>query len=525
MIVLVADPIEEPGLELLRDAGHDVTELYDADSAELRETVAGAHALIVRSGTTVDAGLLDAADDLVIVGRAGIGTDNIDEEAATERGIIVANAPGGNVRAAAEHTIAMTFAVARSIPQAHIRLREGEWAKTAFQGTELNDRTLGIVGVGRVGMDVARKLNRLGMDLVAYDPYIPVERAEQLGAELVDLDTCLQRADFLSVHTPLTPETEGMIGEEELGLLGDGYLINCARGGIVDEDALARAVTAGKLRGAAIDVFAEEPLPADSPLLEVDDIVVTPHLGAKTETAQRAVATEIATQVNAALAGEPVTTALNAPSVDPDASPELLAYMELAETAGRVAAQLLETRMDRVEVHASGGIGEEDGGLLTAYALMGACQAFEWRTTPVNARRVAEERGIEVYQRTESRTRDFSDLVRVVASSDGGSIAVEGTLFEGEEPRLVRIDGYRVDAIPHGHMLVVRNRDAPGVIGYIGTALGEREINIAGMFNSRETQGGEALTVYNLDEAVPADLLAELVDDGRIFDARYITLN
>ncbi|MFB6095345.1 MAG: hydroxyacid dehydrogenase, partial [Halodesulfurarchaeum sp.] len=290
MKVLVTDPIAEAGLDRLREAGHEVETGYDLTREELLDVVADAHGLIVRSGTDVTEGVFEAAGNLQIVGRAGIGVDNIDLDAATDHGVIVANAPEGNVRAAAEHTVALAFATARSIPRAHSRLREGEWAKGDFLGTELAGKTLGVIGLGRVGQEVARRMGSLGMDLVAYDPYIGEERADQLGAELVDLETCLDRADFLTVHVPLTDETAGLVGEAELAQLEGGYLINASRGGVVDEGTLAEAVEEGVIAGAALDVFASEPPEPDNPVLAVDDIVVTPHLGASTRAAQENVA-------------------------------------------------------------------------------------------------------------------------------------------------------------------------------------------------------------------------------------------
>ena len=525
MKVLVTDPIADAGIDRLREAGHEVVEAYDVEGDALLSAVADAHALIVRSGTEVTAEVLSAGSALVIVGRAGVGVDNIDVEAATEQGVIVANAPEGNVRAAAEHTVAMTFAVARSIPQAHARLREGEWAKGDYLGTELNGKTLGVVGLGRVGQEAARRFDALGMELLAYDPYISEERADQLGAELVDLESCIERADVLTIHTPLTSETEGMIGEEELAEMEGGYVINCARGGIVDEAALAEAVEDGILAGAAVDVFAEEPVEPDNPLLSVDDVIVTPHLGASTEAAQEKVATGTADQVVAALAGEPVMNALNAPSIDETAFPRLRPYIELAETAGLVAAQLLGSRIEGIEVTYEGDIAEEDVDLVTASALKGVFSQLEWQVNAVNAPRIAEERGVDVTESKTARAEDFQSLLTVTVRNGDQECSVCGTLFAGDDPRIVRIDGYRVDAIPHGHMLVARNQDAPGVIGFIGTVLGDNDINIAGMFNARETIGGKALTVYNLDEPIPEGVREEIEADDRIVEAKYIALN
>ncbi len=525
MKVLVTDPVADAGLARLRESGHDVVEAYDVEGDALLEAVADAHALVVRSGTPVTRAVFEAAQELVIVGRAGIGVDNIDVDAATDQGVVVANAPEGNVRAAAEHTVAMAFATVRSIPQAHARLKAGEWAKGEYLGTELAEATLGVVGLGRVGQEAARKFDALGMDVVAYDPYIAAERAEQLGAELVEFDECLDRADVLTVHTPLTPETEGMVGEAELARLDGGYLVNCARGGVVDEAALAAAVADGTLAGAAVDVFAEEPVPPDNPLLSTDGVVVTPHLGASTAAAQEQVATSIADQVLAALAGEPVANALNAPSIDEAAFRRLRPYVDLAETSGKIAAQLYDGRVEAIEVRYEGEIAAEEVDLVTASALKGVFEPLEWQVNAVNAPRVAEERGVEVAETRTRQSEDFQSLVTVRVSGSGDAVSVCGTLFAGEDPRVVRIDGFRVDAIPYGHMLVTRNHDVPGVIGFIGTVLGDHGLNIAGMFNARETIGGEALSVYNLDDPVPEDVLREIRADERITGATTIVLD
>ena len=530
MKVLVTDPIADAGLDVLAEADQEVETAYDLDGEQLRSAVADANAMIVRSGTEVTEEVLEAAEELVIVARAGIGVDNVDVEAATEHGVIVANAPEGNVRAAAEHTVAMTFATARSIPQAHGRLRESEWAKGEYLGTELAGKTLGVVGLGRIGQEVARKLDNLGMDVLAYDPYISGERASRIGAELAEFDEVLTAADVLTVHTPLTDETRGLIGEDELAELEGGYVINCARGGIVDEDALADALADGTLAGAALDVFAEEPLSVDSPMLDADDAVLTPHLGASTEAAQEAVAVDAAEQVLAAFRGEPVVNALNAPSVDESAFPRIEPYIDLAETAGKVAAQLFGERIERIEVEYEGEIAEEDVELVTASALKGVFEPLEWQVNAVNAPQIADERGVSVTESKSRRAENFQSLVTVTVGGNDGSdegreLSVSGTLFQDDDPRIVLVDGYRVDAIPHGRMVVTRNRDKPGVIGLIGTVMGEYGVNIAAMFNAREAIGGEALTVYNVDGEVPDAAREELESDDRIIGVRYIELN
>ncbi|PSP78943.1 phosphoglycerate dehydrogenase [Halobacteriales archaeon QS_1_68_20] len=525
MNVLVTDPIADAGIERLREAGHDVETGYDLADEDLLDAVADAEALIVRSGTEVTRDVFEAAPDLVIVGRAGIGVDNIDIDAATEHGVIVANAPEGNVRAAAEHTVAMLFATARSIPQTHARLRDGEWAKSDYLGTELAGKTLGVVGMGRVGSEVARKLDGLGMDLVVYDPYVSEKRVRQLGADLADLEKVLDRADVVTVHTPLTPETEGLIGSDELARLEGGYVVNCARGGVVDEAALAGAVEAGTLAGAAVDVFAEEPVSPDNPLLDVEDVVVTPHLGASTAAAQENVATSIAEQVLAALEERPVTNALNAPSIDESTFRRLRPYVDLAGTAGRIAAQLVDGRVANVEVEYRGEVADEDVEFVTASALQGVFAPLEWQVNAVNAPRIAEERGVDVTESRSRQTEDFRSLLTVTVETAEESVSISGTLFTGDEPRIVRIDGYRVDAIPHGHMLISRNLDQPGVIGLVATVLGNHDVNIAGMFNGRETIGGEALTVYSLDEPVPDEVVEALLSEDPIIEAWYISLD
>ena len=524
MNVLVADPIADAGLRRLREAGHDVRVAYDLEPTALQDAVADAGALVVRSGTEVDSALFEAASELVIVGRAGIGVDNIDLEAATEHGVIVANAPAGNVRAAAEHTVAMAFAAARSIPEAHARLSAGEWAKADFLGTELTGKTLGIVGFGRVGQEVAKRLGDLGMSLVAYDPYIGEGRAEQLGAELASLETVLERADFLTVHTPLTPETEQLIGATELAQLDGGYLINCARGGVVDEAALAEALETGVLEGAALDVFAEEPLPSDSPLRGVPGIVVTPHIGASTSAAQENVATSIADQVLAAFDDEPVINALNAPSIDRRAFPRVKPYIDIAETAGRLAIQLFDAQVNEIEVVYAGEIADEEVDFVTASALKGVFEPLEHQVNAVSAPQIAERRGIDITESKRSASEDFQSLVTVAVRNGVEEMSICGTLFAGEDPRIVRIDGYRVDAIPGGRMVVSRNTDEPGVIGLIGSVMGEYDINIAGMYNARETIGGEAMTVYTVDQAVPDAARERLEEDPRVTETRYIRL-
>ncbi|MDR9445982.1 MAG: NAD(P)-dependent oxidoreductase, partial [Haloquadratum sp.] len=345
------------------------------------------------------------------------------------------------------------------------------------------------------------------------------------AVELVDLETCLREATFVTVHTPLTPETEGLLGADELALLADSYLINCARGGIIDEAALADALADGTVAGAGLDTFADEPIDAEHPLVGIEEAVLTPHLGASTVAAQTDVSASVAQQALAALAGEPVSHAINAPSVDETVYQQIRPYVELAVTAGTIAAQLLEGRIGTVEVSYAGEIAAEDVEIITAAALQGVFEPLEWQVNTVNAPRIAADRGIEVTETKSRQSADFQSLIGVTVGDGETELGVFGTLFTGDEPRIVRIDEYRVDAIPHGRMLVATNADAPGVIGFIGTVLGEHAINIAGMYNARRDEpGGEAMTVYSLDDPIPPEVEAVLEEDDRIIDVTYLEL-
>lgn len=525
MTVLITDPINEAGIQTLEDAGLDVETAYDVADGEIRERLDGIKALILRSNTQVTPELLDAAPDLQIVSRAGIGVDNINIDAASDRGVVVANAPDPNVRATAEHTIGLLFATLRSIPQAHARVTAGGWDKSEFVGEEVAGKTLGIVGLGRVGGRVAERVTALGMDVFVFDPYISAERAEQVGATLVDdIGTCLDKADVATVHTPLTPETEGLVGADELAHLDGGYLINAARGGIVDEDALIEAIDDGSLAGAALDVFETEPLPADHPLTEREAVITTPHLGASTESAQRDVAVLAADQVVAALGGEPVPHALNAPAVDEATYDRLRPYVTLANTAGQIAIALFDGRVETVSVTYRGDIADEDVEVVTASALEGVFSTVERSVTPVNAHSVADDRGVEVVELTKSDPAELTNLVRVTVEGGGETMTVAGTVLPGDQFRIVEIDEFRVDSAPTGELLVVYNEDVPGVIGHVGTVLGATAINIAGMDNARESVGGVALTVFSLDDPVPDDICADLAKDDRIFRVEMVTV-
>ncbi|QSG04814.1 phosphoglycerate dehydrogenase [Halapricum desulfuricans] len=520
MKVLVTDPISDAGLARLRDAGYEVVTDYEVDTEGVIEQIADVDGLLIR-GTEITREVFEAAPDLQIVSRAGIGVDNIDIPAATDHGVIVANAPRGNVRAAAELTIGLAFNVASQVPQAHQRLIEGEWAKDDITRSELGGMTVGIVGLGRLGQEVAWRFDNLGLDVAVYDPYLGADRADQMDAELLELDELLETVDILSVQARLTEETRGLIGPEEIDRFEGDFVILTSRGGIIDEPALAEAVESGRIKGAGVDVYSEEPPGEDHPFMDVENIITTPHLGAKTRNAQVNVAVTAADQIVDALNGELVKNAINVPSVEATAYPRIRNYVEVAETASLVAMRLFDGRVEEIEITYAGDIADEDLDLVTAAVF----KPYGWQDQVVNApARIAERRGIDVTESRRRETKDFRNLLSVTVSDGDDSLTVSGTLYAGEDPRIVEIDGYRVDAELYGYILLSRNRDEPGVIGTIGRILGEHDVNIASMSNARESIDGEALTVYNLDDPIDDDVVAELLEDDRIVDVTLIDL-
>ncbi len=509
--VLVTDALQEVGVEALRAEGLVVDVVPALPPAELAGRIDGYAGLIVRSATKVTAEVIDRAPALEVVGRAGVGLDNVDVEAATRRGIVCMNTPGANTIAAAEHTFALLLAVARQLPQAHAHLKGGKWERERFLGAEVYGKTLGIVGLGRIGAEVARRAQGFAMTVVAYDPYLTEEAARRLGVALVDLPALYRQADFITVHVPLTRDTRGLIGAAELAQMKDGVrLVNCARGGIVDEAALAAAVRAGKVAGAALDVFEREP-PWGSPVLEEEAIVVTPHLGASTEEAQTAVALAIAQQVADLLVRGIVRNAVNAPSVDAELLRELAPYLALAGKLGSFLGQVARGRMAAVELRYAGEIASRTVQPLTVTFLRGLLAVIlEENVTDVNAPVLARERGLRVVESRTPVSEHFASLLSAELRTDLGAWQVAGTLFHRRDPRIVEVDGYAMEAHPSGWMVVLSNDDVPGVIGRIGTLFGAHGINIAGMQLGRTAAGGRAVSILNLDGAVPEPVLAEL---------------
>jgi D-3-phosphoglycerate dehydrogenase len=504
--VLVTEKIADRGLDRLRGEGHDVVERLDLSPADLLAEVRTAHALLVRSATQVTAEVLAAAPDLVVVARAGIGLDNVDVDEATRRGVIVVNAPQSNLLSAAEHTMALLLAQARNVPQAHAALVAGRWERARWEGMELNDKVLGIVGLGNIGRLVAQRAQAFGMRVVAHDPFVAPERARQLNVDLVTLDELVRVADVVTVHVAKTPETVGLIGKDLLARAKPGIrIVNVARGGIVDEEALAEAIREGRVAGAALDVFAEEPTTA-SPLFGLDGVVVTPHLGASTREAQDKAGETVAEQVALALAGEFVPLAVN---VQAAAADELVRpFLPLAERLGDLFAGLNEGVPDLLSVEFLGGIAGRDTRILTLAVLKGVFGRVSAEpVTYVNAPRIAAERGLDVRHSTTASARDHVNLVAI----RGDRHAIAGTLAGlRSEPRIVMIDDHGIDMPPAPHLLVVRNDDRPGIIGVVGTALGDAGVNIDNMAVGRVPGGESAMMVLATGGPVPPDVQASL---------------
>jgi D-3-phosphoglycerate dehydrogenase len=526
--VLVADQIALDGLAPLRDDSRfELIVKPGLKGAELADAIATADAVLVRSATQITRESLSRANGLKVIGRAGVGVDTIDVDAATERGIAVLTAPAGNTISAAELTLALTLALARRVSAADRSMKAGHWDRKSFSGTELYGKTLGLVGAGRIGGEVAKRARAFGMQVVAYDPFLIAERASALGIERADLDEVLRRADVVSLHVPLTDATTGLLGDRELALMKPtAVIVNAARGGVVREDSLVRALQEKRLGGAALDVFESEPLPADHPLRSLDNVVLTPHLGASTAEAQQNVALEIAEAVRAALVDGDLSRAVNAPGLGGDEMRRLQPLLNLAERLGVLAAALAQGGIARVEVRYAGSAANGLR-LITATVVSGALSRVvgSGRVNTVNALHVASAHGIRVDQiRLDSRDV-FAEQLEVRATTDAGETRVAGALLGEAHPRIVRIDDFRVDMVPRGTLLVLRNQDVPGVIGRVGTLLGNAGINIAGYHQARLDVGGDALAVVNLDARVDQTILEALGDLPEIHSVRQVQLD
>ncbi len=497
------------------------------DPKHLADALSDVDALVVRSRTKVTAAALERAPKLRIIGRAGIGVDNIDVDAATKRGIVVTNTPGGSNVTTAEHAIAMLLALARSIPQASAAVREGQWPRERWMGVEVCNKVLGIVGLGNIGTIVAERALGLRMKVVAFDPFVTPDAAARLGVELVGIDDLVARADFITLHTPLTAETRGLLDAARIGRMKRGVrIVNCARGGIIDEDALLAALQSGQVAGAALDVLAQEPPPPNHPLLQLPQVICTPHLGASTDEAQVNVARAVVEQVIDFLSRGVIRSAVNAPSLSPEVLQVLRPYLTLAQKLGSLAGQLGAELPVEVTVQAIGEAAERELRVLTTAALHGLLGQLlvDSGVNYVNAPAVARERGIKVIESRATQTSDYMNALGVHVRTASRTIVVEGAVFGAGVVRLTRINDFKLEAVPEGYILMLHNRDVPGVVGRVGTLLGERGINIAGIELGRERVGGMALSLIHVDEPAPPAVLAELRTQPDIVSAALLRL-
>lgn len=515
--VLVSDPIAEAGIARLREVA-EVDVKTGLPPEELKAIIGAYDALVVRSETRVTADILAAASRLKIIGRAGVGVDNIDVGAATERGILVVNSPEGNTIAAAELTIAMLLALARRIPQADASLHAGRWERKRFLGTEVYGKTLGVIGLGKIGGEVARRARAFEMTVIAYDPYATEQRARDYGAALVSLEELFARSDFITLHVPLNEQTRNLIGAEQIAKMRDGVrIINCARGGIVDEQALADAIRSGKVAGAALDVFSQEPVAPDNPLLQMPENVLTPHLGASTEEAQVNVAIDVAEQIVDVLSGRPARSPVNMPSLSPESLEKARPWLLLAEKIGSLHTQLARDLdgkgrpIEAVEVLYQGDFDEMPLGSVTRAVLAGILSpVLSDPVNLVNAPVLASARGIQVTESHSTTHTEYTAMITVSVRTPVGQRTICGTVFGKNDIRIVHIDHYRVDIIPEGIMLLTQHVDRPGMIGRVGTLMGSNNINIAGMNLGREKVGGRALMVLMVDDPIEESVLKQI---------------
>ena len=524
--VLVSDPLSDKGIQVLRSGGLDVDVKTQLPPEVLLSIIGEYDGLIVRSSTRVTAGVIDAAKRLKVVGRAGSGLDNVDMAAATRRGIVVMNTPGGNTVTTAEHTMAMIFSLVRSIPQAWDSLKNGKWEKSRFMGMELYNKTLGVVGVGQIGTHVARLARGAQMRIIGYDPFLSPEGAAKIGMELVSLDELYRQADIITVHTPLTPETRFMINADSIKNMKDGVrIINCARGGIVNEQDLYEAMVSGKVAGAAMDVFEKEPVDKANPLFGLSHFIGTPHIGAATTEAQEQVATVIADQLVDYLKRGVVRGAVNIPSVPVELLPKIQPYLDLADKLGSFLSQSFDGVLERFTIEYRGEATELTTSFITVAAIKGLLSPIlEEPVNFVNAPLTAKERGIEIREVKNQEAGEFTSLLILKVRGGAKESTVAGTLYNRKDPRIVEIDGLSLEVVPEGYMLLLVNDDKPGVIGSIGNTFGENKINISRMQLGRERPGGKAISVVGIDSEMPPALLMKLKQLPHVLSAKQIKL-
>jgi D-3-phosphoglycerate dehydrogenase len=522
MRVLVADPLAEEGLEVLRKQVEvDVRTKMKPD--ELVSVIGDYEAVIVRSETRITREAIEAGKKLQVIARAGVGIDNVDLEAATQRGIVVVNAPTANTMAAAEHTVAMMLALARHIPQAHANLSGGAWMRQNFVGVELRNKTLGIVGLGNVGSEVARRVQGFRMKVIAYDPFVSLEYARNLRVDLVSFEKVLTDADFITLHLPLTDQSRNLIGARELSMVKPTVrIINCARGGLIDEQALAQAIDEGRVAGAALDVFAQEP-PKDSPLMKNPRVIVTPHLGASTAEAQTSVATDAAEQVLAVLNGQPARYAVNAPLIPRESLSLLSPFLRVATSLGRMVAQLAEGQMGAIDIRYEGEIAKHDLSVLKAAVIGGLLEGMsEERINVVNASMIAQKRGLRVAEYRDTSCENYASLMTVSVTTSAGTTSVAGTVMRGEM-HILRVNDYWLDVVPKGgYLLFSDHRDRPGIIGAVGMITGNADINVSSMQLSRLKPRGQALMVLELDEPLRDEHMKQILSLPDIHTARLV---
>ncbi len=529
MKILIADPLGKNGMAVLKkEKGIQIDERPGLKPEELKKVIADYDAVIIRSGTRLTKDILEHATKLRVIGRAGVGVDNVDLETATKRGIIVMNTPEGNTISTAEHTFSMLLALARNIPQAAFSVKSGEWKRHDFLGAELHSKVLGLVGFGRIGKEVAKRATAFGMRVVVFDPFISKDSVKELPVEFVDLKALLKIADFITVHTPLTPETKYLLNADTLKLCKKGVkLINCARGGIIEEKALIEAIKSGKVAGAALDVFEKEP-PGDNPLLKLSQVISTPHLGAATQEAQENVAEEVARQVVDALHDRAIKNAVNLPNLDPETLKVIRPWLGLAEKIGMLHSQLFSGSLKKVNIRYGGEVTRYGLAPLTIAVVKGLLSPICGETVNfVNAPAMAKERGIVVTESRSTEVEDFSNYIDVEVIQNHEPTRIMGTLFGNKLPRIVRINEFwGLDVDPHGFVIFITNEDQPGVVGTVGTILGKNKINIAEMSLARVKRGNKvlAMTTINTDNEVPARVLTELKKFKPILSAKVVKL-
>jgi len=525
--ILVSDPLAQEGVNILKKVKEfQVDVKHKLPPEELKKIIKEYDCLLVRSETKVTKDIIEAADNLKVIGRAGVGLDNVDLQAASKRGIIVMNTPGGNTMSTAEHAVSLMLSLSRNIPQADVSVKKGEWERKKFMGAEVYGKTLGIIGLGRIGTEVAKRAIAFGMKVIAYDPFLSLDKAKELGIESGELNIIFEKADYITVHSPLTEETKHIINKKAVEKMKRGVrIINCARGGIIDEAAVLEGINSGKIAGAAFDVYEKEPPLKDNPLFKCDKVVLTPHLGASTEEAQINVAVEIADSARDALLGCGIRNAVNVPCVDFELYKILQPYINLGEKIGALVSQLSKGRTQEIQIKYSGDVVRYNLSLITVAVVKGVLTPVLQETVNyVNSLIVAKERGIKVEEMKWTDLEEYSSLISVEIKTDAGVRAVSGTLFTKKDARIVKIDEFHVDAIPEGYMIVAHNNDVPGIIGIMGTLLGNRNINIATMTFGREKPGGKTLSVLNVDSLVPEDVLNEIRKAKNILDATLIKL-